>query len=291
MKQSFNSILVIVLFFFTGYANLGFAKTMTGLVTSKNKGSEFQLEVRQMPMAQVIDMVVRKTHVPIHYSVLPEGLVTATCVGSSIKQILECLFDRKADIIVRSSEGSTVANKSEGEIAEAWVLGSKLAEASFGSGYCVANTTAEHSEEKLSLNVGQSSLSKDTELDLTSELLKSAQSNKPAERQEAIGALMTVGNNDDPAIKATLEKALTDQNAKVRAQAISSLASREGNGAAGAIQEALHDASVDVRLMAVDAITNDIPLLQQAVNDSDETVRTLATMKLGDLTQTTNGGQ
>jgi hypothetical protein len=40
--------------------------------------------------------------------------------------------------------------------------------------------------------------------------------------------------------------------------------------------------------MAVDAITNDIPSLQQAINDSDETVRTLASMKLGDLNQATN---
>ena len=78
---------------------------------------------------------------------------------------------------------------------------------------------------------------------------------------------------------------MTDQDDSVRAQAISSLSHREGSSAAGAIQEALRDSSVDVRLMAVDSITDDNPLLQQAINDSDETVRSLAATKLEQLTQ------
>lgn len=289
MRRLFNPILAITLILFVGYASVGFAKSSAGLVTSQNKGAEFQLEVRQMPMAQVIDMVARKTHVPIHYSVLPEGLVTATCVGSSLKQVLECLLDRKADIIVRNSENATKPKAMAGQVAEAWILGSKLAATNSGTGYCVANT--EPSADNLSLTVRQTKQSAEVELQLeqTNELLQSAQSKNPVERVEAIGAFLSVQNNDDPAIKAALEKALTDQSAKVRAQAISSLAGREGDGAAaGAIQEALHDTSADVRLMAVDAITNDIPLLQQALNDSDETVRALASMKLGDLNQATN---
>ena len=91
-----------------------------------------------------------------------------------------------------------------------------------------------------------------------------------------------------PTVKAALEQALTDQDANVRAQAISSLAHREGSGAAAAIQEALHDSAVDVRMMAVDGITDDIALLQQAINDSDETVRSLAAIKLEELTQGNN---
>jgi hypothetical protein len=288
MKQLFKPLMPAVLLFLAGYSGIGSAKTSSELVTSQNKGAEFQLEVRQMPMAQVIDMVSRKTHVPIHYSVLPEGLVTATCVGSTLKQVLECLLDRKADIIVRNSVNAIKDKAMAGQVAEAWILGSKLAATNSGTGYCVANT--EHSTDNLSLTVRQAKQSAEVELELeqTNELLQSAQSKNSEERVEAIGALLSVQNNDDPAIKAALEKALTDQNAKVRAQAISSLAGLEGDAAAGAIQEALHDTSADVRLMAVDAITNDIPSLQQAINDSDETVRTLASMKLGDLNQATN---
>jgi hypothetical protein len=42
-------------------------------------------------------------------------------------------------------------------------------------------------------------------------------------------------------------------------------------------------------MMAVDGITDDVSLLQQAINDSDETVRSLAAVKLEQLTQE-NGG-
>ena len=38
-------------------------------------------------------------------------------------------------------------------------------------------------------------------------------------------------------------------------------------------------------MMAVDGVTDDIALLQQAINDSDETVRSLAAIKLEELIQ------
>jgi HEAT repeat protein len=123
--------------------------------------------------------------------------------------------------------------------------------------------------------------------DRTDDLLKQAQAKNPADRADAIGQLMAGGRKGDPAVKAELEKALTDPDASIRAQAISSLAHREGSGATAAIQEALRDNSVDVRMMAVDGITDDIALLQQAINDSDETIRSLAAVKLEMLTQST----
>ncbi|NOT12213.1 MAG: HEAT repeat domain-containing protein [Methylococcaceae bacterium] len=250
------------------------------------------LEVRQMPMAQVLDAVARKAHVIIHYSVLPEGLVTATCGGSTLKQVLECLLNRKADIIVRSPQNSTKTNNQAEQLVEAWILGSKLTNSSTPEN-CVATSgqANEQTVDNISFMLSQDGSIAETELDQTkAELLKSAQSQNSAEREEAVGALLTAGHQDDPDIKAALEKALSDPDANVRAQAISNLALREGSGAAGAIQEALHDSSADVRLSAVDGIIDDIPLLQQALNDSDETVRSLATSKLELLVQG-NGGE
>ena len=128
-KFAMQCVIVLLI----GFAGVTVAKTpvktsdkaLTDLVISDNKGSELQLEVRQMPLAQVLDTVARKTHVPIHYSVLPEGLVTATCVGTTLKQVLECLLDRKADLIVRYSRDPAKAD-SKGQVAEAWILGSRL---------------------------------------------------------------------------------------------------------------------------------------------------------------------
>jgi hypothetical protein len=256
------------------------------MVISDNTGSEIQLEVRQMPLAAILDSVARKTHITIHYSILPEGLVTATCVGSTVKQILECLLDRKADIIVRYTQNQAKVNRKE-QVTEAWILGSRLSSAPT-TGNCIAGSSQTADMASLTLRQNEANNKQSTdELKQTDELLKLAQSKNATERKQAIGGLLAVGDISDPHVKAALEKALTDQDPDVRAQAISSLGHLEESGATGAIQEALHDTSADVRLMAVDS-SNDIPSLQQATNDPDETVRSLAAIKLESLTQTNN---
>jgi hypothetical protein len=82
-----------------------------------------------------------------------------------------------------------------------------------------------------------------------------------------------------------LEDAIHDQDANVRAQAVSTLThwSNDTESISAALGEAIHDDSADVRLMAVDGITDDVGLLQQAVNDSNEVVSSMATTKLEEL--------
>ena len=274
-----------VLFVFISFTTVAVAqapdakqsKVPAELLLSADKGVEMQLEVRGMPLAQVLETIISKSKVPIHYSVLPEGLVTATCVGSSLKQVLECLLDHKADLIVRSHSNSSKQDNNTEQVAEAWILGSKM-------GGAVAKVECPV--------IGQGSLTfKQNEEDeaamtaQTEQLLKAAQSKNPAERAEAMNSLLSGGRKGDPAVKAALEQGLSDQDERVRAQAISSFSRREGSGAAAALQQALHDASVNVRLMAVDGINDDRALLQQAINDSDETIRVLAATKLEALTQ------
>lgn len=262
------------------------SNAMADLVMTDSKGSEFQLKVKQMPLAQVLDSIAHKTQVPIHYSILPEGLVTATCVGATLKQVLECLLNGKADLIVNNPQG--LANSdSKGQVAEAWILGSRLADA---TDTATATAIAEcpisvgQTADNGSFTLSQKLQDAEAAADRIDELLKTAQSKNPTDREEAIGQLLAEAQGN-PEINAVLERALTDPDENVRAQAISSLAHREGANATGAIQVALNDDSADVRLMAVDSITNDVGLLQQAVNDSDETVRSLATVKLEQLSQ------
>lgn len=281
-----NGLTLSFIISLTGYAQITAAevstnisdKAVTDLVVSEDKGTELQLEVRDTPLAKVLESIAHKTKVPIHYSVLPEGLVTATCVGSSLKPVLECLLDRKADLIVRYRHGPDKPDNKE-QVAEAWILGARL------DGATAKKDCLAASPGTSSLSLKQKESEDDDETDQTDELIKAAQAKDPTERAEAIGGLLSGGREGDPAVKAVLEQALTDPDENVRAQAISSLAHREGSGASAAIQEALHDKSVDVRMMAVDGITDDKALLQQAINDSDETVRSLARVKLEELTQ------
>jgi HEAT repeats len=294
LKLLSKSVLQSVIVMLMGFAHVTLAKTpdkatdkaLTDLLISDNVGSELQLEVREMPLAQVLDDIAHKTKVAIHYSVLPEGLVTATCVGTTLKQVLECLLDRRADLIVRYPHNPTKADSKE-QVAEAWILGSRLNGSTDNRANCAATTATSTAKQgnNASLTLSKNEQNAEDEPDQTDDLLALAQSKDSTEREEAIGALLADGRVGDPNVKATLEQALTDKDDSVRAQAISSLSHREGSNAAGAIQDALRDNSVDVRLMAVDSITDDVALLQQAINDSDETVRSLATTKLQQLTQ------
>jgi hypothetical protein len=254
---------------------------------SDNKGSELQLEVRQMPLERVFSTITAKTGVPIHYSVVPQGLVTATCVGATLKQVMECLLARKADLIVSYHKPTTQAQakvSDKNQPSEMWVLGSRFTD----TANCTGATATQQTINDASVKSPASQVNAaGVEPDQTDDLLKRAKSKDAAARADAIGALMAAGRVGDANVKRALEEALTDPNANVRAQAISSLSHREGSAAAAAaLQDALHDADAGVRLMAVDGAGYNIALLQQAVNDDDDTVRTLAISKLEELQKT-----
>jgi hypothetical protein len=253
-------------------------------VVSDSKGSELQLEVRQMPLERVFSTITAKTGVPIHYSVVPQGLVTATCVGATLKQVMECLLSRKADLIVSYHKPTTQAQakvSDKNQPSEMWVLGSRFTDTANCSGATATQQTINNASVKSPTSQVNAA---EVEPDQTDDLLKRAKSKDAAARADAIGALMAAGRVGDANVKRALEEALTDPNANVRAQAISSLSHREGSAAAAAaLQDALHDADAGVRLMAVDGAGYNIALLQQAVNDDDDTVRTLAISKLEEL--------
>jgi hypothetical protein len=256
-------------------------------VVSDSKGSELQLEVRQMPLERVFSTITAKTGVPIHYSVVPEALVTATCVGATLKQVMECLLAHKADLIVSYHKPTTQVQakvSDKNQPSEMWVLGSRFTDTANCSGATATQRAINNAPVKSPASQVNAA---EVEPDQTDDLLKRAKSKDAAARADAIGALMAAGIVGDANVKRALEEALTDPNANVRAQAISSLSHREGSAAAAsALQDALHDADAGVRLMAVDGAGYNIALLQQAVNDDDDTVRTLAISKLEELQKT-----
>jgi hypothetical protein len=243
-----------------------------------------QLEVKQVSLDKVLKLVSTKTGIPIHYSVLPEGLMTATCVGKGLKPVLECLLDHKADVIVRYKSQPKKGTIETDAIAEAWVLGAKL-EALPANALCQQdgnNGNINFSGDKQTKNSDKALLTKPSQSDY---LLKIVEDGSPEDRAQAIGDLLMIGAHDDPKVKEMLEQAVHDQDENIRAQAISTLTHREdySEHAPEIIREALQDPSVDVRLMAVDGIGDDASLLELAVDDPDETVRSFATTKLDEL--------
>jgi hypothetical protein len=250
------------------------------LVITEDIGAELQLEARQAPLAKVLDTIANQTGVRINYTVLPDGLVTATCVGSTVKQVMECLLVRKADLVFRYSRQASKTDPL-GKPVEAWVLGAKFGLGQANSVACTSPGTQQQAMQKAE------NAKTGPESDETDELLKMATSKVPAQRAEAIGRLMAGGREGDISVRETLEAALSDKDARVRVQAVSSLAHREGAAAvAPALHEALRDSDASVRLTAVDNAGADVALLQQALTDSDATVRQLAGIRLEPLLKT-----
>ena len=240
------------------------------LVITKQLDAELQLNVTQAPLANVLASIAHKTGVRMNYSVVPDDLVTATCAGSTVKQVLECLLAGKADIVFRYADTLSKTD-AQPQIEEVWVVGEKS-----GKGQVTVKassvTTIENSGTK-------------SEPDQTAVLLKMTSSNTPAERVEAMGRLLAAGQKGDVAVKQVLTAGLADPDPLVRVRALSSLAHREGGDASGALHEALQDSNVAVRLTAVDNAGGDAALLQQALTDSDATVRQLAELRLKQLSK------
>lgn len=231
------------------------------VILSQDTGAKLQLEAHQQPLTQILKKITDTTGVAIHYSVLPKELITATCVGTTVKQVLECLFDKRADLIFRYAK-----NVSPSRPEEVWILGTN-----FGSeDKCTMAGIETHTPltnmrpETVGVN----------------ELLERAKTHDPMQRADAVARLAAEGQTNEASVNSALVSALSDKNAEVRAQAVSGLTSRDSSDAQAALQNALQDDDASVRLMAVDRAGNNVTLLQQALADSDETVRTYAATKL-----------
>lgn len=243
---------------------------------TQDKGTEFILEAHQAEPNAVLDEIARKTGVAFHYSVLPVATISATCVASSVKAIMECLFAHKVDIAVRYPQ--TAEKESSQKIPlDLWILGTDFGLAAAQAGNCTvvsASTEPTKTKEYNNKQLDPKQLEK---------LLSMAKSPEASVRASALAQLATKTNEDDGTIRQVLGAALTDKNAEVRAQAVNSLAKREGDGAVKELQEALLDGDSSVRLMVIDNAGSNTALLQQALSDRDETVRAYAANKLDAL--------
>ncbi|MDP3331358.1 MAG: HEAT repeat domain-containing protein [Methylococcaceae bacterium] len=238
-----------------------------------------QVEAKQADLAKLLDEIALKTGIKLHYSVLPKVPVTATCVGATAKQVLECLLGENVDMAFRYPENKAVASGQPVNPEEVWILGSSL-HAQDNAGGCSSGRAAANS--KLAGENGIADNVSPTQL-----LLRQANAKSVNERADAIANLaVDEGSGNDASVRTALEKALSDKSAQVRAQAINALAFREGEAAvSGQLQQALQDSDAGVRMMAVDNIESDTALLQQALQDKDVGVRDLAQLKLDVLSK------
>lgn len=262
------------------------ANPTNALISLQKVDGQFLLEARQTPLAGVLRQIADKTGAVIHYSVLPEEPVTATCAGGTVKAVMECLLGNWVDRIYRQTahtktvQSSSLQAQAHSQATEIWLMGSRFGHLSstmqctLDGNKVVPNQNAknEASPEQAPLRMAQASSDpRFAEL-----------------RKQAIALLATQGKTGDPAmddeVTDTLQQALKDQDPEIRAQAVFGMMNQDSTNTE-ILHEALQDNNPDVRLMAVDSADANNPaaqaLLQGALSDGDETVKAAASAKLG----------
>lgn len=238
-----------------------------GFALTQTNAQQMRLEVTQIPLPKALEGIAQTAGITLHYSGLSGKPVNAVCVGQSAKQILECLLDKKANLVFRYGQEKAMAHGNL--LVEAWVLGG---DGQGGAGDVVT--------VKPPVGMGEHPQARTPDGSDMGNLLDMAQADDPERRAEAIATLALQRQASDPAIRNALETALTDKSAEVRAQAVSALAKYGDADATAGLAAALQDNDVSVRLMVVDSADGHPALLEQALNDSDETVRAYASTKL-----------
>lgn len=255
--------------------------------TLGNDDGSLHLEIEQVPLGQIFKIIEAQTGVRLHASLISSKLVTATCAGTTLG-VLKCLLGREVNLIYRYS-GKSSAGYSMPLLTDVWVLNSNPGERRLASDTRICSTTenlnktiqdgrqASPEEQIAALRLEQ---------DETEKLIELAQSANPMRRQEALSRLVFADQTYDYKVSEILKDALQDQNAGVRAQAVSVLARRNSPETDSALTEALHDSDVGVRLMVVSNAGKNIYLLESALSDPNRLVRNLARMKLNKISET-----
>lgn len=262
--------------------------------------TSIRLEARHARLEQVIDAIARKTGVRVHQRDLPEEFVSAVCAGTSVKQVLECLLGPSANLIVRYPDGGNSVNSltksaNAAQPAELWVLGKSTGAQSAAinttsNGRCdpphtpVEQVTVEDNalaNAAIVPTVADPAANNDTPVVDTRSLMNLATADDPTQRADAVARLAAEASKTDRAVQRTLQVALQDENPEVRAQAVFGLAGSNEAWAVAALEDAMQDENVDVRLMAVDSAAANSKVLHAALSDADETVRSIAALRLG----------
>jgi HEAT repeat protein len=114
-------------------------------------------------------------------------------------------------------------------------------------------------------------------------LMEMANSSDPAIRLEALSSLAENGGTDQDVSRSAFDTAITDEDPNIRGLAVQTLANQGGPEPMNYLWQGLSDPDPAVRVMAVQTTEPNgqgLALLQEALTDTDESVRAIAEFRL-----------
>jgi len=227
--------------------------------------SQFQFVGNGVELTDAIEAIIKATGITIHYSMLPNAVVSFDCKGS-LDQVLLCLLGNRADMVLRRASNLKKSGLIT-QVTEVWLL-SRLSVASKDT----PNETKAQDQNQ--------------QIDKTEYFL--AQVQNPSQRAEGILKLGVLAPKDDLRVRSVLRQGLVDENPIVRAEAVFALARYDGDEAISEIRQAFNDENPGVRMKALQSAGEDRLILLQALNDSDLGIQGFAASKLDLLTKDGN---
>jgi hypothetical protein len=216
--------------------------------------SALRLEARLAPLGKILKELAAKTGAVIHYSVLPESPVTATCAGANIWQLMDCPLAKQVGMVTNKPE--------PGKPAEFWLLGTSV-------GSCKAMTVEPAVPiQAASIKQHKPTAAEQAEIDQGNQnqskvlLEKFKKFKDKGDRAEALNNLVAVGKIDDLNVRNALEEAMQDKDASIRSQAVETLANIDKDNATDYLNKALQDKSPEVRITALGKAGGQVQLLE-----------------------------
>ncbi|WP_404356794.1 HEAT repeat domain-containing protein [Methylotuvimicrobium sp. KM1] len=247
--------------------------------------AEWLLEAEQADLHGLLRSLSERSAIKIHYAALPTVKVDATCIGPTVVRILRCLLGAEANMLFHYAESvGDDANKQEREPKEIWIIASSLSPPPIASARPSDCRSSEAKGISRPVEGLDNALSVEQDVD---SLLRQVDSEDPEKRMNALAGLARLGKTDSPEVYDAVARSISDTDARVRGQAVYALSQIENdpNALNDYLQQALQDAELGVRLMTIDAIEPDSALLQQALQDTDSSVRDYAASKLQAIMQ------
>ena len=237
------------------------------------------LSAEEVPWNQLLDDLTKRTGIRFHDASASRAPVTVSCMDMTLAQLLTCLWGgARMARYPAVPLGSAVSAWP----AEVWLLGRP------GALPLEDRPTVRHSDPPLPMAHAEAAQHKRQHL---AAILVEAKSTDADARLQALTTLAGSNDRTDPAAQAAFRAALSDNVADVRAQGVWALSKEGGPKAIEVLRDALQDRDATVRLMAVDSTKADREggmLLEQALADSDETVRTAAAVKIRQIEHQSN---
>lgn len=243
------------------------------------------VEAKAGTWMQVLNEITAQTGIRFHHSLPFAGSVTVSFANLPVRQAIERLFGPEADFMFRY-DGTAYSSSSLP--TEVWVLGKVQGGGAGGQQSAPANNAGVDSNqahvETDRVDQLVATAEQPMENDRADRIVAMSRDEDPQVRSRAVAALSaSVAGDEYSGIVSVLDAALADEDASVRASAVKVLAMRGGAQVMGHLWQAMKDPSAEVRIMAVEHANSEdqgIALLQEALSDVDETIRSVAANRL-----------